>query len=169
MGDLPPSTSEGGETAARAGLERWLAEGDSRYPGLRDDLAADATSKMSIPLHLGLISPLLPRAAPEGRGALGGGRGRSARLLRLPLRPWRKLRSTNPPERFNREVGRRTDVVGIFPNDRGLIRLAASVVIEQNDEWLVGRRYLSNHSLEAILAQDDQDNDRKESRELTAA
>ena len=80
-----------------------------------------------------------------------------------------KLRSTNPLERFNREIGRRTDVVGIFPNDRALIRLAASVVIEQNDEWLVGRRYLSNHSLEAILAQDDQDNDRKESRELTAA
>jgi hypothetical protein len=49
-----------------------------------------------------------------------------------------------------------------------LIRLAASVVIEQNDEWLVGRRYLSNHSLEAILDQDKQDNnDREETRELT--
>ena len=80
---------------------------------------------------------------------------------------WRKLRSTNPLERFNREIGRRTDVVGIFPNDRALIRLAASVVIEQNDEWLVGRRYLSNHSLEALLNDDKQDN-REETRELTA-
>jgi putative transposase len=62
-----------------------------------------------------------------------------------------KLRSTNPLERVNREIGRRTEVVGIFPNDRSLIRLAASVVIEQKDEWLVGRRYLSNHSLEAVL------------------
>jgi hypothetical protein len=53
---------------------------------------------------------------------------------------WAKLRSTNPLERVNREIGRRTDVVGIFPNDRSLIRLAASVVIEQNDEWLVGPR-----------------------------
>ena len=84
---------------------------------------------------------------------------------------WPKLRSTNPLERVNREIGRRTDVVGIFPNDRSLIRLAASVVIEQNDEWLVGRRYLSAHSLEAVLDQEKEDNNktREEARELTAA
>ena len=76
----------------------------------------------------------------------------------FPADHWPKLRSTNPLERVNREIGRRTDVVGIFPNDRSLIRLAASVVIEQNDEWLVGRRYLSNHSLEAVLDQDKEDN-----------
>jgi transposase-like protein len=70
----------------------------------------------------------------------------------FPRDHWPKLRSTNPLERVNREIGRRTDVVGIFPNDRALIRLAASVVIEQNDEWLVGRRYLSAHSLEPLLA-----------------
>ena len=57
----------------------------------------------------------------------------------FPADHWPKLRSTNPLERVNREIGRRTDVVGIFPNDRSLIRLAASVVIEQNDEWLVGQ------------------------------
>jgi transposase-like protein len=80
-----------------------------------------------------------------------------------------KLRSTNPLGRFNREIGRRTDVVGIFPNDRSLIRLAASVVIEQNDEWLVGRRYLSNHSLEAILTDFNKDNSKQEARKLTDA
>jgi putative transposase len=88
----------------------------------------------------------------------------------FPCQHWPKLRSTNPLERVNREIGRRTDVVGIFPNDRSLIRLAASVVIEQNDEWLVGHRYLSNHSLEAVLDQEkNEDRNREETRELTAA
>jgi hypothetical protein len=59
--------------------------------------------------------------------------------------------------------------VGVFPNDRDRIRLPASVVIEQNDEWLVGRRYLSNHSLDTILTDDKEDNDRKETAELAAA
>ena len=63
-------------------------------------------------------------------------------------------RSTNPLERVNREIGRRTDVVGIFPNDHALIRLAASIVIEQNDGWLVGRRYLSAHSMESLLEEE---------------
>jgi putative transposase len=87
----------------------------------------------------------------------------------FPADHWPKLRSTNPLERVNREIGRRTDVVGIFPNDRALLRLAASVVIEQNDEWLVGKRYLSNHSLDALLNDQKEDKTREETRELTAA
>jgi putative transposase len=67
----------------------------------------------------------------------------------------RKLRSTNPLERFNKEIGRRTDVVGIFPDDRALIRLAGMLCIEQNDEWLVGRGYLSAESISLVLAGPD--------------
>jgi putative transposase len=70
----------------------------------------------------------------------------------FPAAHWTKLRSTNPLERFNKEIGRRTDVVGIFPNDAALIRLAGMLCIEQNDEWLVGRAYLSAESMQAVLA-----------------
>jgi putative transposase len=69
----------------------------------------------------------------------------------FPTDHWRKIRSTNPLERFNREIGRRTDVVGIFHDDRSLIRLASMLAIEQNDEWLVGRRYLSAASMGPLL------------------
>ena len=71
----------------------------------------------------------------------------------FPAGHWSKLRSTNPLERFNREIGRRTDVVGIFPDDSSLIRLVGMLCIEQNDEWLVGRRYLSAAAMEPLLEQ----------------
>ncbi len=64
-----------------------------------------------------------------------------------------ELRSTNPLERFNREIGRRTDVVGIFPDDASLIRLCSMLAIEANDEWLVGRAYMSRQSMEPLLEQ----------------
>jgi putative transposase len=69
----------------------------------------------------------------------------------LPHEHWTKLRSTNPLERINKEIGRRTDVVGIFPNDAAVIRLAGALLSEQNDEWLVQRRYLSVESMQLIL------------------
>jgi transposase-like protein len=65
----------------------------------------------------------------------------------FPAEHWPKLRSTNPLERFNREIGRRTDVVGIFPDDPSLIRLVSMLAIEANDEWLVGRSYISKGSM----------------------
>jgi putative transposase len=66
----------------------------------------------------------------------------------FPEAHWRKIWSTNPLERLNKEVKRRTDVVGIFPDDNALLRLAACVLIEAHDEWQVAeRRYLSEASM----------------------
>jgi transposase-like protein len=73
----------------------------------------------------------------------------------FPREHWCKLRSTNPLERVNREIGRRSDVVGIYPNDAALIRLAGSRLIEQNDEGLVMRRYLSEESMQLVLASEE--------------
>jgi transposase-like protein len=87
----------------------------------------------------------------------------------FPADHWRKLRSTNPLERLNREIGRRTDVVGIFPDDASLVRLASMLAIEQNDEWLVGRRYLSAASTAPLLEERGHRKDEEEVRELQAA
>jgi putative transposase len=81
----------------------------------------------------------------------------------------RKIRSTNPLERFNREIGRRTDVVGIFPDDSSLIRLASMIAIEANDEWLVGRAYMAQHTMDLLSDPRVGPGEGEEVRELQAA
>jgi transposase-like protein len=70
---------------------------------------------------------------------------------RFPLEHRRQIWSTNALERLNREVGRRCEVVGIFPNRSSLLRLVGAVLEEQNYECAVGRRYFSQESMRKLL------------------
>jgi putative transposase len=90
--------------------------------------------------------------APKVAGLLEQAEEELLAFYSFPPEHWPKLRSTNPLERVNKEIGRRSDVIGIYPNDRALIRLAGMLLIEQNDEWLVQRRYLSDHSIRLVLS-----------------
>lgn len=97
------------------------------------------------------VAAALTATAPKVARLLEAAEDDLLAYMAFPREHWTKLRSTNPLERVNREIGRRSDVVGIYPNDAALIRLAGSLLIEQNDEWLVMRRYLSEESMQLVL------------------
>jgi len=99
---------------------------------------------------LGKAAELLDQKFPAAAAVLREGEEDVLTYMSFPERHWRQIRSTNPLERLNREIRRRTDVIGIFPNSAAALRLIVMLLVEQNDEWTVGRRYFSLESMAAL-------------------
>jgi putative transposase len=98
--------------------------------------------------QFGEVTTMLGRSHPKVAAMLTDAQEDLLAFAAFPPRHWRQIWSTNPLERVNKEIKRRTDVVGVFPNSAALLRLAGAVLIEQHDEWEAGeRRYFSEASM----------------------
>ncbi len=108
-------------------------------------------SAEEVAAQLGRVCEQLRVRFPQVAEMLEGAEPDVTAFAAFPVEHWRQTWSNNPQERLNREIRRRTDVVGIFPNREAVIRLIGMVLAEQHDEWAVARRYMSAGSLAKLM------------------
>ncbi|MGH3804721.1 MAG: IS256 family transposase, partial [Pseudonocardiaceae bacterium] len=107
--------------------------------------------------QLDTVADMLGRQFPKVRAMLLEAKEDLTAFADFPDRHWKKIQSTNPLERINRAIKRRTDVVQIFPNPDALERLTTAILIEMHDEWITfPRRYLPEGSMDRIYPGEDQ-------------
>ena len=114
------------------------------------------------------IEARLASGFPAVAGMLAGAREDLLAFTAFPVGHWRRVWSTNPLERVNKELKRRTDVVGIFPNEAAILRLAGAVLLEVHDEWAIAeRRYLAEGSMALLDRTTDDGSPREVERAKT--
>jgi transposase-like protein len=97
-----------------------------------------------------IVADALREKQPKLGALMDSSRDDVLAYMTFPREHWPQIASTNPLERVNREVKRRSDVIGIFPNDGAIIRLVGALMLETNDEWAVARRYMSLETLARV-------------------
>lgn len=116
------------------------------------------------------VTRMLAKSHPRVADMLDDAKEDLLAFTGFPHRHWRQIWSTNPLERVNKEIKRRTDVVGVFPNPAALLRLAGAVLVEQHDEWeAADRRYFSAASMAELAAMNNPDKEVETMPEINAA
>lgn len=118
--------------------------------------------------HHGQVVEQLEKRFPEAARMLDEAGAELLSFTAFPKAHWKQIWSNNPQERLNKELRRRSDVVGIFPNREAVIRLMGAVLAEQHDEWVVTRRYLTIGPLEALVQTHAQLEDEEDAVAMTA-